>query len=245
MSTAASRRLVLLWVSLLPTVGLAVDVGRFPPGSAEPPAPWQLQRINDKLTPTLYNLREWDGVRAMEAHAKASMALMARPLAVDLAQTPVLCWRWRVDAPLKTADLRTKAGDDYAARIYITFALKPEALDFGTRAKLRLGRAVFGPQLPDAAINYVWDNHNPIGTRAPNAYTDRTRIVVTRTGAADAGRWVEERRDVLLDATQEFGPHIAATQQLALASDTDNTGEEAHAGFADLHFVGRDAACTF
>ena len=237
-------RLLMLCL-LLPTAAQAVDVGRFPPGTGAPPAPWQLQTISDKLTPTRYALREWDGVRAIEAQAKASMALMARPLSIDLTQTPVLCWRRRVDAPLKTADLRTKAGDDYAARIYITFALKPEALDFGTRTKLRLGRAIFGPQLPDAAINYVWDNRNPIGTRAPNAYTDRTRMIVTRSGAADAGRWIEERRDVLADATQEFGPHIAATQQLALASDTDNTGEEARAGFADLHFVARDAACSF
>ena len=200
------RSIGLLLLCLLPATAQAVDVGRFPPGSGDPPAPWQLQTISDKLTPTRYSLREWDGVRAIEAVARASMALMARPLAIDLTATPLLCWRWRVDAPLKTADLRTKAGDDYAARVYITFALKPEALDFGTRAKLRIGRAIFGPQLPDAAINYVWDNRNPIGTRAPSAYTDRTRIIVTRTGAADAGRWVEERRDVLADATQEFGP---------------------------------------
>lgn len=239
------RKHFLLSVCLLPLAVHAGDVGRFPAGNGAPPAPWQLQTLSDKLKPTVYALREWDGVHAIEAQAKASMALMARPLAVDLTQTPVLCWRWRVDAALKTADLRTKAGDDYAARVYITFILKPEALDFGTRTKLRLGRAIFGPQLPDAAINYVWDNRNPIGTRAPNAYTDRTRMVVVRTGNADAGRWVEERRDVLADATQEFGPHIAATQQLALASDTDNTGEEARAGFADLHFVAREARCVF
>lgn len=221
------------------------DVGRFPPGQGEPPAPWRVLRLGEKLTPTRYQLREWDGVRAVEAQANASMALLARPLAVDLTQTPVLCWRWRVDAPLKSADLRTRAGDDYAARIYITFALKPEALDFGTRTRLRLGRAIFGPDLPDAAINYVWDNRYPVGTRVPNAYTDRARLIVTRSGAADAGRWVEERRDVLADAEQEFGPHIAAAQQLALASDTDNTGESARAGFADLHFVARGARCVF
>lgn len=237
------RRLLLSL--LLPATAQAIDVGRFPPGSGEPPAPWELLPINDTLTPTLYRLREWDGVHAIEAQAKASMALLARPLAVDLGHTPVLCWRWRVDAPLKNADLRTKAGDDYAARVYITFTLKPEALDFGTRAKLRIGRAIFGPQLPDAAINYVWDNRQPIGTRAPNAYTERTRMIVTRSGSADAGHWIEERRDVQADASQEFGPHIAATQQLALASDTDNTGEEARAGFADLHFVARDAPCVF
>lgn len=235
----------LLLLSLLPAAAQAVDVGRFPPGSGAPPAPWRLQTVNDTLTPTRYALRTWDGVNAIEAQAKASMALMARPLTIDLAKTPVLCWRWRIDAPLKNADLHTKAGDDYAARVYITFKIKPEALDFATRAKLRIGRAIFGDQLPDAAINYVWDNRNPIGTRAPSAYTDRVRLIVARSGAGDAGQWVEERHDVLADATQEFGPGIAATRQLAVASDTDNTGEEAHAGFADLHFVGRDAPCVF
>ena len=30
---------------------------------------------------------------------------------------------------------------------------------------------------------------------------------------------------------------------LAIASDTDNTGEKAHAGFADFRFVENEAAC--
>jgi hypothetical protein len=33
--------------------------------------------------------------------------------------------------------------------------------------------------------------------------------------------------------------------QLAVASDTDNTGETARAGFADLHFVGAEEPCEF
>lgn len=79
-----SLRLLLVCLLLSASVR-AVDVGRFPPGSGAPPAPWQLQTISDKLTPTRYSLREWDGVRAIEAHATASMALLARPLAIDLA----------------------------------------------------------------------------------------------------------------------------------------------------------------
>jgi hypothetical protein len=241
----SERRAALLGLALLASAARAEDVGRFPPGNGEPPAPWQVQRLDEKLPPTRYARRAWDGVSAIEAQADASMALLVRPLAIDLARTPILCWRWRVDAPLQKADLTRKTGDDYAARVYVSFTLAPAALDWATRAKLRMGRALFGPQLPDAALNYVWDNRHPVGTRAPNAYTERTRMIVARSGAADAGRWVEERHDVLADARLEFGPHIEATAQLALASDTDNTGESAHAGFADLHFVARDEACQF
>ena len=78
-----------------------------------------------------------------------------------------------------------------------------------------------------------------------NAYTDRTQMMVLRSGSEHAGHWVVERRDVLLDATKAFGTDRALGTQLAVASDTDNTGESARAGLADLHFVGREAPCVF
>lgn len=217
-------------------------VGRFPSEGALP-APWQVEQLNKDIPPTRYGLRQWDGVAAVEAHAVKSMALLARPLSVDLAKTPILCWRWRVDAPLKTADMATRAGDDYAARVYLSFEVPPETLGVGTRLALKLARALRGNQVPDAAVNYVWDNKHPVGTGRANAYTDRARMLVLRTGGAEAGRWVEERRDVTADFVHAFGHAPARLTGLALATDTDNTGEEAHAGFADFAFVERDAAC--
>jgi hypothetical protein len=88
----------------------------------------------------------------------------------------------------------------------------------------------------------VWDNRHPVGTVRPNAYTDRTRMHVQRSGAADAGRWVQERRDVARDAAA-FGEGVRAVQ-IAVTADTDNTGETARAAFADLHWVAADAPCV-
>lgn len=222
----------------------AQDVGRFV-GSGPVPAPWRRITLSPGVAPTRYQLREWEGVTAVEAQAQASMALLARPLTVDLARTPVLCWRWWVDAPLRTADLGRKSGDDYAARVYVAFQLPAGALGWGTRAQLALARGVFGNEVPDAALNYVWDNRHPVGHTAPNAYTAQTRMVVVESGAANAGRWVEARRDVLADATTAFGVETITPTLLAVASDTDNTGETARAGFADLHFTARDTPCRF
>lgn len=234
-------------VLLLPALIQAqtLDVGRFAAGTATIPAPWQIVVPSEKAPPTHYQLREWDGVTAIEATAKGSMALLARPLSMDLKQWPILCWRWRVDAPLNHADLSKKSGDDFAARIYVAFSLPDSALSLGQRLKLGLARQVFGAQVPDAAINYVWDNRHPIGFEAPNAYTDQARMVVLESGAARAGRWVEARRDVLADARRLFGTDQIKIAQLAVASDTDNTGESAHAGFADFHFVVTDQPCSF
>lgn len=213
-------------------------VGRF----ADDTTGWREIRLKADLAPNRFRYRDWDGARALEVRSSASMSLMARPLEVDLDATPVLCWRWRVEGTIPDADMRTRAGDDYAARVYVSFRLPPESLSLGLKAKLAVARALWGPDLPDAAINYVWDNRNPVGAEQPNAYTDRTVMVVLRSGDGDAGRWVQERRDVAADVKRLFGPKVQAVQ-LALAADTDNTGASAQAGFADLHFVPRNRAC--
>lgn len=213
--------------------------------NALPGSPWQLIRLNEKVPPTRYRSLLWDGVDAIEAVANASMALLARPLDFDLKSKPILCWRWRIDAPLKTANLATKEGDDYAARVYVTFNLPSEAMSFSTRMKLSMARSIYGSNVPDAALNYVWDNRYSKGTKQVSAYTDRALIVVIQTGAELAGKWVMERRDVFADVVQAFGTDLAQPTLLAVAADTDNTGELARSGFADLHFVARDAACNF
>ena len=207
------------------------------------PAPWKIERLSDKFPPTRYAVRRWDGVVGIEAHARKSMALFGRNVTVDLKKTPILCWQWRIDAPVASADMSTKAGDDYAARVYLTFTLPPDELSFGTRAKLALARSIYGDQVPDAALNYVWDNKHPVGTLQDNAYTDRTRMLVRRTGSDQAGGWVQERRDVGKDLQRAFPGSKGQLTGLAIASDTDNTGEEAHAGFADFRFVASEQEC--
>jgi len=213
--------------------------------STTPPPPWQVIRFDKKIPPTKYQIISWDGVIAVEAEANASMALLARPLLIDLTHTPILCWRWRVDAPLKTADMATKSGDDYAARVYLAFSLPTETIDLITMAKLKIARSLYDNHVPDAALNYVWDNRYPVGTRRPNAYTERTQMMVLRSGPQYAGRWVTERRNILADAILAFGTDRVSPTLLAVASDTDNTGEHAHSGFADLHFVPSDTKCDF
>jgi hypothetical protein len=172
------------------------------------------------------------------------MSLMAHPLTVDLQATPVLCWRWRIARVIPTANMKLRQGDDYAARVYVSFKLPESVMGLGLRTKLGLARAIWGADLPDAAINYVWDNRHPVGTEGPNAYTDRAIMVVQRSGDHASGAWVNERRNVLEDVSRLFSDEARAVQ-LAITADTDNTGQTAHAGFADFHFVHPGRACQF
>ena len=208
------------------------------------PEPWQIIRFDTNIPATTYQTRVWDDVPAVEATADSSMALLARGVEVDLKATPILCWRWRVDDVVKNADMNTKAGDDYAARVYVAFKLPADKIGFGLGFKLQFARNLYGDHVPDAALNYVWDNKNPIGHRQFNAYTDRTQMIVQQSGIAQAGTGVSERVDVLSDVTNAYGSDQATISLLALASDTDNTKSKARAGFADLHFVSRDTPCV-
>ncbi len=241
-----SALIILLSSLLTSAMSMAeVSVGRFQAGMAAVSDPWQLVRLEKHVAATRFRTVVWDGVTAIEAQAEASMALLARPIEINLSATPILCWRWRIDQVVKAADMSQRRGDDYAARVYLAFSLPADAISFGGKASLALARAFYGDKVPDAAINYVWDNRHPVGTRMPNAYTDRAHMIVRRSGNQHAGVWVNERVHVAQDVAQSFATEGARLSLLAIASDTDNTGERTRAGFADLHFVGADEACRF
>ena len=236
---------ILLWGAIAANAAAETTwVGQFQSSNGELPPPWKVEQFDQRVAATRYQVKLWDGLPAIEASANYSMSVLVRPITVNLDTTPILCWHWRVDASITAADIRSKTGDDYAARIYLMFRVADDHLGFATRTKLALARAVRGNQVPDAAINYVWDNRSPVGTMVPNAYTDRAMMWVLRSGDAEAKRWVSERRDVRQDFKRAFGYLPISLYAIGLATDTDNTGGSATAGFAELRFVSEHETCA-
>jgi hypothetical protein len=195
--------------------------------------------------PTRYRVASVEGRMAIEARVNASMSLMARPISVDLAERPVVCWRWYVDSPVQKADMTRRTGDDYAARLYVAFDMPDSAMSGSTKFKLKMARAMFGKNVPDAAVVYIWDNSHPVGTARKSSYTDRSQLIVAETGSGRAGSWVTERADLAADFARAFGGKPGKPIQLAVASDGDNTKSKGRAAFADIHFVGRGEPCEF
>lgn len=208
--------------------------------SMAPGAPvtgWTALKPSAKAPDTIYTLVRDGDTTVLKAEANRSMSGFTHVVRVDLAQTPRIRWRWKVAAPVQSADMATKAGDDYAARIYVMFDYPAAKLSFGTRAKLKLAEAFYGQKIPTAALNYVWDNRHPVGTIAPNSYTDRARMIVTESGSSKAGQWVTETRDLGADFRAAFGEDAPSVIAVALATDTDNTGESATAWYGDIEFL--------
>ncbi len=229
------------WVWALLLAGIASAAW-----ATDPPAPFSLARelapdwrhvtLPGVERPTQFALVTLDGERVLEARAEAGASTLAHALDVDPARTPMLRWRWRTAAAVPRSDLRGRATDDYAARLYVFFDYDPARLPLGQRIALALGRALHGEALPAAALCYVWGTAQPVGTVAPNPYTDRLRMVVVESGDAMAGRWVSEARDVAADFEAAFGEPAPRVTGIAVGADTDNTGASAMTWFGDITF---------
>ena len=178
-----------------------------------------------------------DGRTVLQVRSDDAFGTAAHSVSADPASTPILAWRWKVDRALGTANLETKEGEDFAARVYVSFDYPLHELPLLTRAKLRIARALYG-DVPAAAICYVWDGSHAPGTSAWSPYFDHVRIVVIESGNARAGKWVEERRDVDADFRAAFGerwkrptPRIVA---VVAGNDTDQIHQSVTAWFGDF-----------
>src|SRR6185436_5857362 len=204
-----------------------IDAMRFSalkPG-APLPAAFREFAFERQARQTEYSLVEDEGRTVLRARADASTSGIIRELRVDPRTHPVLAWQWKVMRVLEKSDLAKREGDDFPARLYVTFDVPAESLSTSERMQLRLARTLYGPDVPVAALCYVWDTKAHAGTIAPNAYTDRVRVIVVDSGRANVGRWRMHERNVFADFRSAFGGDAPIVNGVIVSTDTDNTAE--------------------
>ena len=219
----------------------SIEIGPFSKAraGAELPQGWSRYVLGRPERITEYDLVEQDGRTVLRARADGSLAAVIYRVRADPARTPWLRWSWRVENVLRTADMLTKAGDDFPARVYVLFDYDERKLPLFERVKIAAARLIYGDPIPVAALCYVWDNRQPPGFTAWSAYTNRLRMIVARSGREQAGRWVEESHDVAADFRRAFGEEPPPIAAIVVAADTDNTGEKAVSYFGDISLQGR------
>lgn len=218
-----------------------LDIGKFSASKAGGPFPdgWEPLTFEKIEKHTEYSLVEDNGTVAVKAVSRASASGLVRKVDIDPMQYPVMEWRWKVENILKKGDVTRKEGDDYPARIYITFKYDPGKVGMFERAKYEAIRLARGEYPPMGAITYIWESKSPVGTIVSNPYTDRVRMIVVESGSEKAGRWVSESRNIAEDYRTAFGGDPPRISGVALMTDTDNTGEAAVAYFGDIVFKAR------
>lgn len=210
------RRLVPLLLSGLLTSGdLSAAVDLFDSLSGDWRSHWREEKLFTRATTYGVETDTTEG-HALHATSQAAHAALVRRLQISTPTSATLGWRWKVASAINANDReRTRAGDDFAARVCVVFetSLWP---------------------LRTRSIHYVWSATQPVGTVYPSPYSANVGMVVLRSGNADAGVWQFEQRDVLADYRRCFGKTASVISAVAVLVDTDNTGQSAEAWFARL-----------
>ena len=171
----------------------------------------------------------------MRVDSENSAGSLGLPLTTPAGAANVsLEWRWKVNRMLDKADMRAREGDDFAARVYVFFDVSMDSLSFADRTKLRLARMIAGPDVPTAALCYVWDNTHRIGHTQWSPYTNRARMIVLQSGTSNIEKWITESRDIAADFRDAFGFDAPAVTGVAVGNDTDNTGEHVTTWYGDV-----------
>jgi hypothetical protein len=186
----------------------AIHIGSFAESGL---AGWSVKSFKGE---TEYHIIEDGGQKVLQARSQAAASALLFEAEYDPQEYPILTWRWKVGNIIAQGDSRTKAGDDYAARIYIVF---PHWFFPKTRT-----------------LNYIWANRLPREAFQASAYTGNSMMIAVESGGERVGEWLTERRDIVKDYRRAFGEDPPKVGAIAIMTDTDNTGETAMAWYGDI-----------
>ena len=215
-----------------------IEVGKFSTEKVENniPSNWKPLTFKKIERHTTYSLVKDEGTIVVKAVSESSASGLVREIKIDSKEYPIVQWRWKVENILKKGNVHIKEGDDYPARLYITFEYDPSKLSFFERAKIEAVKLLYGQYPPIAAINYIWESKAPVGAFVPNPYTDRVMMIVVESGQSRLNQWVNEERNLYEDFRKAFGYEPPMISGVAIMTDTDNTGERAIAYYGDILF---------
>ncbi len=231
------RLLVLLLAVPLMAAGWAVGtihIGSFAQGTpGELPDKWEPMELGGADRSSYALTRDGDSV-VLKAEANDSASGLVRRVTLPTERYPIIEWRWKAENVLAGGDISRKDGDDYPARLYITFDYDASNLSFGERLKYKAVNALVPGGVPLRALNYVWTNNADETRIVANAYTDWVMMVPVQSGPANVGTWQAERRNIAEDYRRAFGEAPPPISGIAIMTDADNTGGSATAYYGDI-----------
>jgi len=190
-----------------------LDVGAFSTGSLDG---WEDKSFSGL---TVYEFVQDGSDTVLSAKSNGTASGMGLRVKIDLEKTPYLNWRWRVDQRLQGLDEQSKAGDDYAARVYV----------------IKSGGALLWRT---KVMNYVWSGSQARDASWNNAFKPKNAKMLAVQGSdSDEGVWVNEKRNIKEDFATYFGVDLDSIDGVAIMTDTDNSGGTAAASYGDIYFT--------
>jgi Protein of unknown function (DUF3047) len=212
---ALAIALVLSLVAAAPAADqvLVEDWSTHPVGATGVPAGWQRQNWGSPKYD--FAIVAEDGRKVVRMRSANEGSTISKDIngKVNLKETPLLEWSWKATVLPRAANSCKKATDDQAAQVFVVWRRFPESV----RSRI---------------IGYVWDTTAPVGTVCKSEKTGTVTYVVLRSGPAELGKWLTERRNVVEDFLKIYGetPDEPAAVSLAIDSNDTNSSAESYAG---------------
>jgi len=176
---------------------------------------------------SVYTVEDYQGQVLLHAKSQNAASGLVLKQNIDLIATPHLSWSWLIKNKLKGLDERTKAGDDYVARIYV-------AIDKGVLV------------WKSKSLNYVWSSNQDEGLVWDNPFAGaRVKMMSVKGQNSNTNQWYAQQRNVYADLIATFGDKgsEAANRKayqyinlVAIMTDTDNSDNMAQSYYGDLVF---------
>lgn len=181
------------------------------------PAGWRAYETIGGRPTYDFTVVEDEGRRGLRLRSRGDHSTIARRLRISLKATPLLEWSWKIVQFPDGADIRRKESSDLSGHLFVVWPRQPAML----RSRL---------------IGYVWDPKIPADTFEPSRKTGTVTFVVVRSGTAEAGTWVTERRNVAEDFRRIYGEDPEDAGAVALSIDTNDTRASAEAVIGAIAF---------
>jgi len=175
-----------------------------------------------------------DGTPIIIAESDNAISTVTTPIDADPNIFQYLEWEWKIESVLESGDMTKKDGDDFAARVYVTFDFNSSDLGFRDRVRYRLYRTFTSFEIPLRSLNYIWANKAEVGTQGSSPFTDWVQYIAVKSGNEHAGEWHIEKRNILEDYREVFGEEPKNITGITIMTDSDNTGESTRAYFGKI-----------
>jgi len=194
------------------------DWRSYPVGTRGVPGDWKGQNWGQPV----YDLEivADNDQRVLRLRSKGETSTIIRDLgaSVDLNETPIIEWSWKVITLPSGGNACQKSTDDEAAQVYIAWLRAPESV----RSRM---------------IGYVWDSTAPVGTICKSEKLGTVTYIVVRSGSDGLGKWIPERRNVVEDFRRIYGETPDKPNALALGIDSDDTRSSAESFIGPIAFM--------
>jgi len=213
MGAALAAGVLGLALCLVPGWGLGaqeVIVVDFSREKDKVPQGWELSETEGKADLGLVS----DAVgQVLRLRSESSSFAIQKAVEIDLRQTPILAWQWKVAELPKGGNFFQKSTDDQAAQLVLAFSWR-------------------------RFITYIWDSTAPAGTMAdaPSPALRSVKAVVVRSGETNKGAWITETRNVREDYKRLFGEEAEKVVGVRIQINSQHTKSQAESFWRSVTF---------